>query len=79
MSTDRPTDRPASTRLSDMPMRSRIEVMTDRLAIAVDYATTFRASSEPEEVEACERAIRFANMLSAAITATVAARQSDPF
>jgi len=40
-----------------------------RLEIATDYATTFRAADEPELIEACEKAIRFANMWSQAILA----------
>lgn len=40
-----------------------------RLEIATDYAVTFRSSDEPELIEACEKAIRFANMWSQAILA----------
>lgn len=54
-------------RITDLD--ARIEVMQDRLAVAVDYATAFRTADEPEQVEACEKAIRLANMLSQAILA----------
>lgn len=47
----------------------RIAFLQDRLNIAVDYAMAFRSESDPDLVEACEKAIRFANMLSAAIVA----------
>lgn len=47
----------------------RIEDLQDRLYIAVDYAQAFRSASDPESVEACEKAIRYANMLSNAILA----------
>ena len=49
---------------------TRIEVMQNRLAIAVDYATAFRTADDAESVAACERAISLANMLSNAILAT---------
>jgi hypothetical protein len=61
-------------RITDLD--ARIEVMQDRLAIAVDYATAFRASDKPDEVEACEKAIRQANMLSQAILAFAVRRTS---
>lgn len=66
------TDNFSLSRIHDLD--SRIEVMQDRLATAVDYATTFRTSDKPNEVEACEKAIRFANMLSQAILATAVRR-----
>lgn len=50
-------------------MEQRIEELRDRLNTAVDYAQMFRADTDPENVEACERAIRYANMLSHAILA----------
>jgi hypothetical protein len=55
---------------------ARIEVMQDRLAIAVDYATMFRTADDAESVEACEKAIRQANMLSQAILAMNVRRTS---
>lgn len=61
-------------RITDLD--SRIEVMQDRLAIAVDYATIFRTADDAESVEACEKAIRLANMLSQAILATAVRRTS---
>lgn len=51
------------------PNDTTIEVLTDRLKHAVEYARTFRADDEPQMVEACERSIRYANMLSQAILA----------
>lgn len=48
---------------------NRIEELQNRLNIAVDYAMAFRSESDPELVEACEKSIRYANMLSAAIVA----------
>ena len=50
-------------------MMNRIEELQDRLNIAVDYAQMFRASDDAECIEACEKAIRYANMLSHAIVA----------
>lgn len=61
-------------RITDLD--ARIEVMQDRLASAVDYATIFRTADDAESVEACERAIRLANMLSQAILATAVRRTS---
>ena len=46
-----------------------VEILQDRLEVAVEYAQQFRSAIEPESVEACEKAIRYANMLSHAIIA----------
>ena len=50
-------------------MDARTEELQERLNVAVDYAMVFRSDVDPKCVEACEKAIRFANMLSAAIVA----------
>lgn len=50
----------------------RILELADRLNIAVDYAKAFRADDDPTCTEACEKAIRYANMLSQAILALTA-------
>jgi hypothetical protein len=68
----RMSDNYSLARITDLD--SRIEVMQDRLAIAVDYATMFRTADDAESVEACEKAIRLANMLSQAILATAVRR-----
>lgn len=67
----------STTALANIPdPADRIEVMQDRLAVAVDYATAFRTSDEPDQVQACERSIELANMLSQAILATAVRRPS---
>ncbi len=43
--------------------------LKSRLQTAVNYAGTFRSDTDPECVEACEKSIRYANMLSQAILA----------